>query len=719
MTMIIRSDNPIVSQSEDKLVRAQFAENLAKAILSWDKKESICLAIHGPWGSGKTSIINMCVEKMVEETKTLPEEQKPIVMRFQMWMISEQSYLVKSFLRQLKVTLKQTSLSTLANDVVAKIEKYEKALGYAKLIPGTAEYIEQITELLTGAKGLAETVARKAEDDLDAIKESICVALAELSAPIIIIVDDMDRLPACEIRKLFQLVKAVANFPNTIYMLAYDHSLIKAAIKEFQPDEEGTYLEKIVQLDFEVPRPSPNKVKSYLLKGLKNILDESVLEGLELSRWNDLWYGYLPSLFTNLREVKRYLNMVYFRYPLTKGEVSSIDLLILEAIRMFAVDVYKEIKSKKDFLVSDSMLVILDRHVARDEKKKWIQHLPELAPENRREDIIGLLCCLFPEIYSVFRNSGWGDGYRQRWNEAQRVCISPYYDYYFDTILPESEVAAQEVINITKLFTDQKSLTEALSPYVQDGRIGNLLGKIESHLAKNTSQDNIETFISSLADAVENMEPRHKGMNELPLSWALSGTSYRLLRLLDSGVRKQSLIDAFDDTKKAIWLPIELIDLVWRETQEESKSEESANKERLFNAEEVDALEEYALKLIRKYRDSDKLLDSYGLYNILYAWERWKNGEPKVWVQQILAKKENVSKLLLRSGGFITRESMNSSYATSQFVIKPSNLEWLCDVQALKAECEALLANPPEWAGEDECTIFTRFIDGFKRQWHD
>ncbi len=717
--MTIRSDNPIFSQSEDKLVRVQFAENLAKAILSWDKKESICLAIHGPWGSGKTSIINMCVEKLVEETKNLPEEQRPIVMRFQMWMISEQAYLVKSFLRQLKVMLKQTSLSTLANDAAAKLEKYEKALGYAKLIPGTAEYIEQIIEFLAEARGMAEVFSKKTEDDLDTIKESICAALAELSAPIIIIVDDIDRLPVHEIRQLFQLVKAVANFPNTIYMLAYDHSLIKDAIKEFQPDEEGTYLEKIVQLDFEVPSPSQNKVKSYLLNGLKNILDESVLEGLELSRWNDLWYGYLPNLFTNLREVKRYLNMVSFRYPLTKGEVSTIDLLILEAIRMFAADVYKEIKGKKDFLVSDSMLVILDRHIARDEKKKWIQHLPELAPENRREDIKGLLCCLFPEIYSVFRNTGWSDGHRQRWDEAQRVCISPYYNFYFDTILPEGEVAAQEVANLTNSFTAQKNLTEALNTYVQDGRIGNLLEKMESYLAKNTSQDNIEIFISSLADAVENMEPRHKGMNEFPLSWALSGTAYRLLRLLDPGMRKQAIFNAFNATKKAIWLPIDLIDLLWRELQEESKNEESANKERLLNAVEVEELEEWALDLIRKHRDSETLLDSYGLYNILYLWERWRSGEPKVWVQQILAKKENIPRLLLRSGGFITGGSINSSYATSQFVIKPSNLEWLYDVQALKADCEELLANPPEWAGEEERTILTIFIDGFERKWYD
>lgn len=715
--MTIHSDNPISRQSEDKLVRAQFAENLAKAILSWDNPDSICLALHGPWGSGKTSIINMCIEDLMERTKNLPTDQRPIVMRFQMWMISEQAYLVKSFLRQLRVTLKQTSLSALAKGAAEKLEKYEKVLGYAKLIPGTSEYVEQILEFTAEAKGMAEIFVKNTEEDLDTIKESICKALADIPAPIIIVIDDIDRLPVHEIRQLFQLIKAVANFPNTIYMLSYDSTLIKDAIKEFQPGEEGTYLEKIVQLDFEVPRPSPNKVKSYLIDGLKPILDESALEGQELSRWNEIWYGYLPYLFNNLREVKRYLNMIAFRYPLTKDEVSTVDLLILEAIRMFAPNIHEAIKNKKDFLLSDSMLVILDRHIARDEKKKWIERLPDLVLEHRREHIKGLLCYLFPEVYSVFRNTNWSDRHREIWSDSQRVCISCYYDFYFDTILPDGEVSAQEVAIVAKLLDNQESLTQALGIYVKDGRISNLLGRIESYLVKNKNPNNIKNLIAALADAVENMETRHKGVDDLPIDWILSGSCYRLLKILDTDIRKQTMFNAFNATEKATWLPIHLINFLWQEWHEKSTEEQSSSIDKLLTEAEVGESVELAIGLIEKNKDSDKLLDSYGLFSLLYAWERWCRGEPKSWLQNILLRQEEIPKVLLRSGGFITSRGMESSYATSQFAINPANLEWLCDIQALKAECEKLLANPPEWVGEGERTILTLFLDGFMRRW--
>lgn len=60
-----RADRPITSSGQDMLRRGPFASRVARVI---DEvrlmEESSVLAIVGPWGSGKSSLINLAVAKL-------------------------------------------------------------------------------------------------------------------------------------------------------------------------------------------------------------------------------------------------------------------------------------------------------------------------------------------------------------------------------------------------------------------------------------------------------------------------------------------------------------------------------------------------------------------------------------------------------------------------------------------------------------------------------
>ena len=62
-------DTPITLPSRDKLGRAEFARFLAKAILRMDAEEGFVFALNGPWGSGKTNVINFVLHFLGEEGK--------------------------------------------------------------------------------------------------------------------------------------------------------------------------------------------------------------------------------------------------------------------------------------------------------------------------------------------------------------------------------------------------------------------------------------------------------------------------------------------------------------------------------------------------------------------------------------------------------------------------------------------------------------------------
>ncbi|MGE4559240.1 MAG: P-loop NTPase fold protein [Desulfobulbus sp.] len=51
------SDRPITKVEEDLLGRSGFSTDLANAMASWHGKDSLVVALHGDWGSGKSSVM--------------------------------------------------------------------------------------------------------------------------------------------------------------------------------------------------------------------------------------------------------------------------------------------------------------------------------------------------------------------------------------------------------------------------------------------------------------------------------------------------------------------------------------------------------------------------------------------------------------------------------------------------------------------------------------
>jgi predicted KAP-like P-loop ATPase len=85
--------------------------------------------------------------------------------------------------------------------------------------------------------------------------------LGAIDVPIVVLVDEVDRVEDDEIRSIAQLVRSVADFPGISYVLAYDPKRVIQALGGAEKDdtlrdERGrgrAYLEKIVQLQIPLP----------------------------------------------------------------------------------------------------------------------------------------------------------------------------------------------------------------------------------------------------------------------------------------------------------------------------------------------------------------------------------------------------------------------------------------------------------------------------------
>lgn len=66
---------------------------------------------------------------------------------------------------------------------------------------------------------------------LEEVKGELSETLRKLKAPLLVVMDDVDRLTPSEVQELFQLIKANADFPNVVYLALFERSIIEKDIE--------------------------------------------------------------------------------------------------------------------------------------------------------------------------------------------------------------------------------------------------------------------------------------------------------------------------------------------------------------------------------------------------------------------------------------------------------------------------------------------------------
>ena len=96
-------DDPISSSSQDRLGRLPFAKSLAANLNAYSNLESLVVGLYGPWGSGKSSLLNLVEEEL---KKVSPEgDHSPIVIRFDPWNFNSVDQLIFMFFQSMRSAL--------------------------------------------------------------------------------------------------------------------------------------------------------------------------------------------------------------------------------------------------------------------------------------------------------------------------------------------------------------------------------------------------------------------------------------------------------------------------------------------------------------------------------------------------------------------------------------------------------------------------------------
>ena len=339
-------DNPIENHVDDVLERADLAIAFARRVLEPDASRGATVGIFGPWGSGKTSFVNLA-------RKTFEQKDVP-VLEFNPWLFSGAEQLVERFFAELSTSM---GMKSELKEIGEALGKYGAALNAVAGVASALLAAPQIAEFVKAIPSLAGATSQP--ESVHELRNRMEQALRKRRKPIVVVLDDADRLSAPEIREVFKLVRLTASFPYLIYIVSCDRLRAEQALDEKEQGLSGRdYLEKIIQWSFNLPEIPRHLLKRQLFKAIENSLAGIQNPGpFDEDVWGDVYRGILRPLIRNMRDVRRYAIAIRATVGRLEGQVACADVLALEAVRMFLPDIFRLLPGAIDGLTVMSRAV--------------------------------------------------------------------------------------------------------------------------------------------------------------------------------------------------------------------------------------------------------------------------------------------------------------------------------------------------------------------------
>ncbi|MGC5055006.1 KAP family P-loop NTPase fold protein [Micromonospora sp. DT48] len=512
------SDNPIDRAEQDLLQRSRGAANLAGGIRDVDASGGYVVGVVGPWGSGKTSIVNMIGEALRREP-ALP------VIEFNPWMFSGTDELIQTFFRELaaQMRLKDPKVAAIAESV----NTYADLLSPVEALPVVGAWFSRF-------RGAAKVIAEYQEKRQGSIadqRHKLSAELAKLDRPIVVVIDDIDRLESTEIRDIFKLVRLTASFPNVVYILAFDRIRVEAALNQSGFDGRA-YLEKIIQLGIDVPSV-PNSVLLRLLgESLQEAVAElDVLERFDEDAWPDVLMEIVRPLITNMRDVARYCAAVRATSRTLGSQIELVDVLALEAVRVFLPDVFHLVVAGRDGLTTTSPASFDERY--EDPRLKGQVEAIVAGGVEKPDVVKALIERIFPAARRHIGSNSYDSSWRPGWLRTRRVAHPDVFALYLEQV---SNDGLRAFSNAEKAFAvlDDEVALGALLRSCDISELEDVVSALEA-FETEFPVDAVVPASRVLLNLLPNMPERPRGMMTfVDARLVVVRVVLRLLRRLDS-----------------------------------------------------------------------------------------------------------------------------------------------------------------------------------------
>ncbi len=305
------TDQAILGERHDRLNFSHYADILSEVVLTADTP--ITIGVFGAWGSGKTSLMRLVAEQLLNRRTTAHRSAR--VVWFNAWQYErdegalwralllrvleglaggqlneEDAQQVADWRMRLYADVQRTEMGSIQIDW-PKLGKGALKLGVS-LVPSPSTFL-QLVQLLQGEIGTVEEVISAFEREHTEVYRRQLMLLEEFRGGfahlvreyvwsrndlLVVFIDDLDRCLPTRAVEVLEAIKLFLDVPGCVFFIAADRDVIERVVQvqyasylvgsgegaESIPVAGQGYLEEIVQLPFYLPPLEDEQISGFI-----------------------------------------------------------------------------------------------------------------------------------------------------------------------------------------------------------------------------------------------------------------------------------------------------------------------------------------------------------------------------------------------------------------------------------------------------------------------
>lgn len=536
------TDDPIdgCGESPDLLERGGFASGVAGALEEYRvQKSSSVVALVGPWGAGKSSIIGLIQQELREQGSG---DTRPwTIVDFNPWLFQDLTSLQIGFLGALQGALggsKRSRRGKAIQAAVGSIGKRIAPLGGLGAAVGLnlAEPLKGIAALIEGQEN-----PKRDQDKLGAL------LLAEKS-PVLVVLDDLDRLSPDELLLVFKLIRLVGRLPYVHYLVAFDEDTLLDVLSRTglvgrrDLRRASDYLEKMIQLRVDMPPLRDAQVSSLVDEAINSMAGTIGLEvnDRDAARFTMAYAAHIRRRLDTPRAIKRYVAQVEAMYPSLRNEVDPVDFLLLTWLRTAEPLLYTRLPAERLDLAgaSDTFEAFRGGKAKPSERRDhWVGIFKASKVAKRHRDgVAEVLGSLFPRFNAIWNSQ---NQFGTSESGPKRIANRDYFDRYFafdvptEDILDSSAASAYTVIVSERASEDLDAFGLALRAHTRLA-----INKIEALFNQDRDPVSAERLLIWVAQQLPSISENHDFMSPRRIAAGLCARLYLQLGPDEAALRR-------------------------------------------------------------------------------------------------------------------------------------------------------------------------------------
>ncbi|WP_241610169.1 KAP family P-loop NTPase fold protein [Rosenbergiella epipactidis] len=722
----VGSESPIRTQKQDLFNRVDFANRIADVLSELNLREGRVFAIRGGWGYGKSSLKNLIIQKLNTNDKGADW------LDFNPWQWGDGKAITGALFGQIadslggehsKAALKRAeALRRYGRIISGASNPLKKASGSTSTISHVLGNISVITIasaigfglpsaaiiaaafaiialLFTFIGNLLSYLGRDhSNDSLDVVRSSLESRLRELNKPLVIFVDDIDRLEPEQIRVLLRQVKANANLPNIVFVLLFQPSIVENALAPIADNNGRAFLEKIVQANFDLPALPRSLVHRLLLSELAKIASPFATEenGFSQRRWGNICISCIYPFIHNMRDIRRLVSSMAVHFPLHISgdvfEVNIIDYLLLETIRVFEPNLHSAIFNQRELLLQEGRYS--RNHVSRDRDTKSVELLLQHTSVEHQETIRSVLKNLFPPIEWALGGTNYADGFRRQWLAEKMVCSSRYFPRYFELQTSEGELSERRFVDFIHATATENELNQEISEIESAGLLNSLVRRLDESFDRLPPQ-NASILLPAMFSLAESFAGQNYEIFDSPFISAWRATSF-YLDTIPRVQRGDLLLHALGKSQ-ALSVAAVLINLSDPEEREDKGTKDF---DPAIDYDTLQTIKAEWLRLVKeRAANGYDLIKTPDLLTILYRWKYYSGSieEPRAWVMNNISTDQGFVCIISRFMSRGSSRSINDYVSTQHNTFDRGIIDEFIGVELVQSKYEEIdLASFPE-----------------------